>query len=105
MADRRHLAGTGDFNRDERFDIVWRDDDGTVTLWEMDGADIIGDTNLGTLREYWQIADIGDYTGDLASDILWRDTTGTIALWEMDGSTIVDSSAVNTIPTHWNIHA
>jgi hypothetical protein len=76
-----------------------------VVLWEMDGATILDETNLGTLREYWQIADIGDYTGDLNSDILWRDTTGTIALWEMDGATIVDSSGVNTIETHWNIVA
>jgi FG-GAP-like repeat len=97
----RHLAGTGDFNGDERFDILWRDDDGSVRLWEMDGANIVTETNLGTFRDYWQIADLGDYNGDLNSDILWRDTAGTLVLWEMDGHTIVANTAVNTIATHW----
>jgi hypothetical protein len=103
VAETRHLAGTGDFNQDERFDIVWRDDDGTVTLWEMDGANIVGNTAIGTIPEHWRIADIGDYTGDLNSDILWRETSGTVVLWEMNGPVVVGASAVNTIPTHWNI--
>jgi len=72
-------------------------------MWEMDGPSIIGNTALGTLPDYWLIADTGDYTGDLRDDILWRDDAGTIVLWEMNGPTIVDNTAVNTIPTSWHI--
>jgi hypothetical protein len=99
------VVGTGDFNRDEHFDILWRDNAGTVVLWEMDGPDRTSNTSLGTLPRHWDITDVGDYTGDHASDILWRDAAGTVVLWEMDGATVVRNTVIDTISANWQIIA
>jgi hypothetical protein len=32
-----HIQGTGDFNGDGKTDILWRADDGSVGIWEMNG--------------------------------------------------------------------
>ena len=105
LPDYWEFHGTGDLNRDNCGDIVWRDDRRHRGAVGDGRGDIIGNTALGTLPDYWNIADIGDYTGDAHSDILWRDDSGTVVLWEMDGATIVDNTAVNTISTNWHIVA
>jgi hypothetical protein len=33
-----HIAGTGDFNGDGKTDILWRNDNGNVGTWHLDGA-------------------------------------------------------------------
>ena len=32
-----HIEGTGDFNGDGKSDILWQGDDGTATMWLMNG--------------------------------------------------------------------
>ena len=94
------LAEIADFNGDGNADILWRNDDGTVRLWEMDGPTVIGDTNLGTFPAYWHVADSGDYNGDGNADILWRDDAGVLVMWEMDGPTILGNTARRHGPDH-----
>ncbi|WP_428490228.1 beta strand repeat-containing protein [Rhodopila sp.] len=36
----QHIVGTGDFNNDGKTDIVFRDDTGAVSTWEMNGTSI-----------------------------------------------------------------
>jgi hypothetical protein len=35
-----HIQGTGDFDNDNRSDILWRHDSGQTYIWQMDGLGI-----------------------------------------------------------------
>ena len=35
--------------------ILWRDDSGTVTLWEMNGPVVVDDSAVNTIPTHWQI--------------------------------------------------
>ena len=93
-----------DSNGDQRSDVLWRSDDGTVALWEMDGVAVLSNTGIATLPPYWHIADgDSDFNRDGTSDIVWRDDSGTVVLWEMDGAAILDNTTIATLPSYWHI--
>ena len=46
-----------DFNGDGKSDILWRNDNGTVLMWTMNGASITGNPIIGTNPAGWQIAE------------------------------------------------
>jgi microcystin-dependent protein len=96
-------AGTGDFNGDGKSDILWRNDDGSVALWQMNGANIISSslTSTPSLDSSWKVAGVDDYNGDGKADILWRKDSGSLAVWQMNGSSIV-SSSLTSIPADSN---
>jgi FG-GAP-like repeat len=78
------IAGVGDFNGDGRSDILWRNDDGTVTDW-------VGDANGGFTANWanfhnnpgsmWQVVGTGDFNGDGVDDVLLRSNDGTMTDW------------------------
>jgi hypothetical protein len=103
------IAGTGDFNGDGKADILWRNDDGRVALWQMNGAAITSSSLTSTpSRDSSQtIAGIGDYNGDGKADILWRKDTGALEVWQMNGSTVVSSTLTSVAAdgSNWKIAA
>ena len=79
------VAGTGDFNRDGKSDILFSRADGDVAVWLMNGT-AFGGVDLGFAVGY-EIVGTGDFDGNGASDILFRQTsTGQLAAWEFTGS-------------------
>jgi parallel beta-helix repeat protein len=100
-----------DFNADLHSDILWRDDAGTVALWEMDGVAVLSNTGIATIPTYWHIADAdSDFDGDGASDILWQDDGGVVVLWTMDGAGVLSNTIVagplaeqGAIAFYWHI--
>jgi hypothetical protein len=102
------IAGVGDFNRDGRSDILWRN---TVTgaVFQIQMGEDMGilatqliDTGLDT---QWQIAGLGDYDRDGAADMLWRNAvTGEVLLMRMLGFTMLSSSVLYVEPDpQWQI--
>ncbi len=95
-----NVSAISDFNNDGRADVLWRNSDGVLGLWSMNGA-VVASTSYVTLNggivapdASWSVAGTGDFNGDGNSDILWRNTAGSTALWEMSGSSIVGSSGL-----------
>jgi hypothetical protein len=39
-----HIVGTGDFNGDNKTDILWRNDIGTLQVWTMNGLSVLSTT-------------------------------------------------------------
>jgi uncharacterized repeat protein (TIGR03803 family) len=81
--------GTGDFNDDGNFDILWQNTStGQASIWEMNGNTRTGggavSPNPGPT---WKAVRTGDFDGDGNSDILWQNTDGQASIWEMDGNT------------------
>jgi hypothetical protein len=109
------IAGIGDFNGDGKSDILWRNTNGTLIDWTMNGSQITASQSL-TLQgaqaspdASWSIAGIGDFSGDGKSDILWRNANGTLIDWTMNGSQITSNQDVTlggspvTPDASWNI--
>jgi FG-GAP-like repeat len=93
-----------DFNNDSKSDILWRKDDGTVALWQMNGSTVTtGSYVTPTLDSTWKIASTADFNGDGKADLLWRNDNGTNALWTMNGSTIVGGGYVTTLDSTWKV--
>jgi predicted outer membrane repeat protein len=99
------LGQIADLNGDFHTDVLWRENTGTVALWLMDGVNVLANTGIATLPNYWHIVDAnGDFDGDGRSDILWQDDAGVVVLWTMDGPSVLSNTAVAVpIPDHWHI--
>jgi Ca2+-binding RTX toxin-like protein len=103
------VAGTGDFNGDNKDDILWRHNDGTITNW-------LGQANGGFASNYlnsaaqvpadWHIAGTGDFNGDGKDYILWRHEDGTITDWLGTASGEFSDNGANAwaaVPTDWRV--
>ena len=104
------VSGHGDYNGDGKSDILWRNTDGGLAIWSMDGTHTIANATgyLGIIPPSWSIiCGSGDYNGDGKSDILWRNSDGNVAIWAMDGAQTLPSpsvtGALGIIPTNWSI--
>ena len=85
------LAGVGDFNGAGKDDILWRNTNGAVAIWEMtgtaDGRSVAikanGQFNITqTVDPSWKVAAVRDFNNDGKAGILWQNDNGAIALWE-----------------------
>jgi hypothetical protein len=93
-----------DFNGDSKSDILWRNTDGRVVIWQMDSSSVIVDSFIERPAPLdWQIAGTGDFNGDNKSDILWRNTDGRVVVWQMDGSSVVSDLEVRQVSNNWLI--
>jgi hypothetical protein len=95
-----NVAGIGDFNGDGKADVLWRNANGSLVDWTMNGSQIassqavtLGGT-LATPDSSWSVAGIGDFNGDGKADVLWRNTNGTLIDWTMNGSQIANEQQV-----------
>jgi len=93
------IVAIDDFNNDKDADILWRNSDGTLTEWALNGA-AIGASGPITFNgavlapdASWHVVEIGDFNGDGRSDILWRNDSGALAEWLMSGNTVISALA------------
>jgi len=96
------IAGTADFNFDRKSDILWRNRDGTVTVWLMNGWIAAGDGRYSVPLD-WQIQKAGDFSGDGSSDILWRHTNGQLAIWVMYGGLNFAQAFPGALDNAWSV--
>ncbi len=80
------LANDPDFNGDGRGDLLFRNDDGGLYQWQMDGGAIASQGTAGWVGNEWHIAATADFSGDGRADILWQHANGAYYLWEMAGT-------------------
>jgi hypothetical protein len=93
-----------DFNNDGRSDIVWRDTNGNVAAWLMNGTAIAQSAGIGAAPLVWVIAGQRDFNGDGTADLLWHDSSGNVAMWFMNGASVIGSAGVgNANPSVWSI--
>jgi glucose/arabinose dehydrogenase len=97
------LASTHDFNGDTKSDIAWRDTNGNVAIWLMNGAQVATSVGLGTVANSWSIVGQHEFNGDGKRDLLWRNTDGDIAIWFMNGTSVASSALVGNIPATWAV--
>jgi large repetitive protein len=100
-----------DFNGDGKSDILWRNTNGDVAIWQMNGptVTIANLASTSSLTPSWQTAGTGDFNGDGKSDILWRSNDGSldgrVAIWQMNGPVVLSSDITSTpsLPNTWKV--
>ncbi|MFY9746177.1 MAG: FG-GAP-like repeat-containing protein [Acidobacteriaceae bacterium] len=99
------FAAPGDFNRDCRSDILWRNTSTQqVYEWLMDGPTYSGSGSPGSPTSDWVIQGTGDFNDDGHADILWRNSsTGEVYIWLMNGTSIVDNVSLGYVSSDWSI--
>ena len=87
----------------ENSDVLWRNVDGTLGIWFMNGATVIGTTNPSyyghTVQNDWGIQGVARFFNELYhpnGDILWRDNIGNLALWKINEGVLTQ----DTYPTY-----
>jgi hypothetical protein len=76
---------------------LWWADNGTVAIWQMDGANIQSNQVLGVVGNEWRGDGTGDFNGDGKADIVWRASDGSASLWTMDGTHIASQALLDPI--------
>jgi FG-GAP-like repeat len=92
----------GDFNSDGKADLLWRNNNGAVTTWLMNGVSVISTAGLIGADPNWRVSHLGDYNGDGKADLLWRNTDGSITIWLMSGATILSATGILG-PSPWSV--
>ena len=92
-----------DFNGDGNSDLVWRNDAGTVAIWNMNDSAVLHGNSLGAVPANWKIAGTGDFNGDGNSDLLWRNEAGVVAIWNMKDGTVLSGDSLGAVPANWHI--
>jgi subtilisin-like proprotein convertase family protein len=92
------IAGTGDFNRDARPDILWRHDlSGQNVVWFMNGHTLLSGrfTNPPSVADTnWKVVGTGYFGAGVELDILWwHQVSGRLAVRHMDGVNVVDDES------------
>ena len=88
-------VGTGDFNNDGDFGILWQNKFTEQTsIWEMNGNTLKGggavSANPGPS---WRAIGTDD-----GADILFQNTSGQTSIWDMNGTSIAGGGAVSPNP-------
>jgi Ca2+-binding RTX toxin-like protein len=101
----------GDFNGDNRSDILWRDTSGELTNWlaNANGSFAPNGTNAyANVPLQWHVIGSGDFNGDHRDDLLWRHDNGQITDWlgTTAGGFTTNSAAFSTfVSTDWKVVA
>src|SRR5262249_4230866 len=76
-------------------DILWRNDNGQLALWDMGNNGTIAGSGLLPVSPdaNWSRAAFDDFNGDGRSDLVWRNISGATALWTMNGTSLTSSSS------------
>ena len=96
---------TGAFYTGDTDDVLWQNQDGTVALWKVLGADVLSANVAGwNPGPSWHIKGTGDFYSDGNTDVLWQNDDGTVALWDMNGSTVTQGSVLGWNPgASWHV--
>jgi hypothetical protein len=92
-----------DANSDGRADLFWRHSSGLVSVWLLDGFNLIGSGSPGTAPTEWTIVGVADVNGDRKADIVWRHTSGLVAIWLLDGPSFLGSGFLGSASLDWTV--
>lgn len=82
-----HVDGLADFNGDGKSDILWRNDNGSLSVWTSTGDHGFTESQFNSFApSEWSVAQVGDVNGDGLADILWRKNDGEISIWHSTGN-------------------
>lgn len=102
-------VGVGDFNGDNRDDLLFTGPDWSVKYWlaQPSGGFADNPNFYGQVSQGWQVQGVGDFNGDGRDDVLWQNMgTGEITDWlgQTDGSFASNfANAAHHTTSDWRI--
>jgi Ca2+-binding RTX toxin-like protein len=96
----RFKAVRTDFDGDTKSDLLWRNNDGSIAMWQMNGSSATA-TSIGALPTGWSIAGTADFNADAKADILLSNTNGSVAMWQMSATPV--GATMGTLTSGWSI--
>ena len=97
------LALSHDFNFDMNSDIAWRNSNGDLAFWLMDGTQTLSGPDIGNVPTSWSIVGQRQLNNSGYADLIWRNTNGDVAIWLMNGTQILSAPDIGNVPTNWTI--
>jgi hypothetical protein len=82
-------------------DALMQNTAGQVSVWEMNGNNIIGGGPVANPGPNWQAIGTGDFNDDGHSDALMQNIAGQVSVWEMNGNTIIGGGPVANPGPNW----
>ena len=82
-------------------DTLMQNTSGQVSVWEMNGNNIIGGGPVANPGPSWQAIGTGDFNDDGHSDILMQNPDGQVSVWEMNGNTMIGGGPVANPGPSW----
>jgi len=89
------VVATGDFDKDGKTDILFKNDDGTLAVWFMDGVNLKSVSTLtpSHVGPGYNVVGVGDIDGDGNLDIVFQHDNGSLAVWYLMNGTALNLSA------------
>ena len=89
----------GDFDGDGKADILFRNAQGKLKLWSMNGITIANQIDLPDSDPTWELYAIADLNGDGTMDVIFRKPDNTLVVWLMNAAapqapTVIDNAGV-----------
>jgi hypothetical protein len=97
-----HVEASGDFNHDNKADIILQASDGLPQIWLMNGTSVTSTVTLPNPGPSWHVIAAADFYGDGNTDILWQNTDGTLAIWEMNGTSVATGIVLPNPGSSWH---
>lgn len=94
---RWRVVGLGDFNADNRQDLVFQHDDGTLAVWFLNGATLTQSSLFSATSPGagWRAVGVADRNQDGKPDLLFQHTNSDLAVWFMDGTRFASGVYLN----------
>jgi hypothetical protein len=99
------VVDTFDFNGDGRSDILWRNIDGSFSIWNATSSGFAENSYTDrSVSSDWRIAAVADTNGDNKDDVLWQRSDGAISSWLSTGTGFVENSYFHESPgSAWKV--
>jgi hypothetical protein len=95
-----NIAGTGDFNGDNKSDILWRNSiSGDTYIYQMSGSTVASEGLVRNVTTDWVIEGVDDFNNDGKDDILWRNSnSGTVYGYLLNGTSVLSEGVIGAVP-------
>jgi hypothetical protein len=103
------IVAAADFTGDGETDLLWRSQNGDLSIWQMSGftrTSIVA-VQPNRVDPSWNVVGAADFDGDANADLVWRHSGGTISVWTMDGATKTGALPLspNFVSPAWKLSA
>jgi Ca2+-binding RTX toxin-like protein len=92
-----------DFGGDGRADVFLHNQNGGVAVWQLNGAQVLSATVIGSVGLEWHVEGTADFNGDNRGEVLWRAADGTVMAWQLNGGQIQSSQVIGRVGNEWHI--
>jgi hypothetical protein len=97
------VQAMGDFNHDNKADIIVQTADGTPQIWLMNGTSVTSTVALPNSGTSWHVIATGDFNADGNTDILWQNNDGLPVIWFMNGTSLTGGAVLPNSGPSWHV--